>query len=99
MLHGVTVDQLLTIAIMGLASASASNPAAWSIARAGARAGPSTISRDGQLCGGMRNSCVFRDTFACEPAGKPALRQKECVQKDDFSLLPNQVQEYERLTR
>ena len=35
MLHGVTVEKLWTIATSGLASASSSKPAAWSIARAG----------------------------------------------------------------
>jgi hypothetical protein len=49
MLHGVTVEKLWTTATSGFARAAASNPAAWSMARAGARFGPSTISRDGNL--------------------------------------------------
>jgi hypothetical protein len=35
------------MAMSGFDSALSSKPAAWSIARAGALAGPSTISRDG----------------------------------------------------
>ena len=64
MLQGVTVEKLCTMAMSGFASAEESNPAAWSIARAGALAGPSTISRDGSPLEVMENTCSFLDTMA-----------------------------------
>lgn len=51
MLHGVTVDQVLTIATIGFAIAASSIPAARSIARAGARAAPSSNWREGRAGG------------------------------------------------
>jgi hypothetical protein len=64
MLHGVTVEKLCTIAMSGFASAAASNPAAWSMALAGARDGPSTISRDGNLLELISGTCSILDTIA-----------------------------------
>lgn len=43
-LHGLTLDQVCTTAISGLAMASSSSPVARSMARAGARSGPCLIA-------------------------------------------------------
>jgi hypothetical protein len=77
MLHGVTVEKLCTMAISGLASALSSNPAAWNIARAGALAGPSTISRDGSPFEVIENTCSFLDTMAPLKHDRAAVKRGE----------------------
>src|SRR3990170_3443347 len=77
------------IATSGLASASSSKPAARSIALDGARAGPSTISRDGNALETIDQSCCFWDTIYISKHRPRPIDKAICHSRSSFSIAPS----------